>query len=81
MYFLKYVQTDSATFYKKSFRNVFRKGEIKHHMNNVAKIGKHNVRIEIVFMKLKDRINNFRGLKATRSAPILLTGLYYNTTS
>ncbi len=39
------------------------------------KTGKHNVRIETVFMKLKDRIDDFRGLKATWSAPMLLTGL------
>lgn len=31
--------------------------------------------INIVFMKLKDRINDFRGLKALWSAPILLQGL------
>lgn len=70
----KYIQTDSAPFYERSFRNVFN-GEMKHIMNNVKLTGKHNVRIETVFMKLKDRIIDFRGLKATWSAPILLTGL------
>jgi transposase-like protein len=70
----KYIQTDSATFYEKSFRNVFN-GQIDHRMNNVKISGKHNVRIETVFMKLKDRIYDFRGLKATWSAPIILTGL------
>jgi transposase-like protein len=70
----RYIQTDSATFYERSFRNVF-EGKMDHRMNNVKKSGKHNVRIETVFMKLKDRIDDFRGLKATWSAPILLTGL------
>ena len=37
--------------------------------------GKHNVRIETVFSKVKDRVDDFRGLKATWSAPILLQGI------
>lgn len=69
-----FIQTDSAGFYEKSFRSVF-SGKIKHVMNNVKKTGKHNVRIETVFSKLKDRVDAFRGLKATWSAPILLAGL------
>lgn len=71
----KYIQTDSASYYPTAFRNVFKKGEIEHIMNNVKVTGKHNVRIEPVFSKVKDRVNDFRGLKATWSAPILLAGI------
>ena len=39
------------------------------------KTGKHNVRIETVFSKIKDRVDDFRGLKALWSAPILLAGI------
>ena len=41
----------------------------------MSKTKKHNVRIETVFMKIKDRVNDFRGLKALWSAPILLAGI------
>src|SRR3989344_4938580 len=47
----------------------------QHIINNVSKTKKHNVRIETIFMKLKDRIIDFRGLKALWSAPILIAGL------
>ncbi|MBS3135915.1 hypothetical protein J4401_03055, partial [Candidatus Woesearchaeota archaeon] len=43
--------------------------------NNVSKTGKHNVRIETVFSKIKDRVDDFRGLKALWSAPILMQGI------
>jgi len=36
---------------------------------------KLNVRIESVFMKIKDRMDDFRGLKALWSASIFLNGL------
>ncbi len=70
----KYVQTDAANFYPFAFEKVFSK-EVEHKINNTAQTGKHNVRIETVFSKLKDRIREFRGLKAFWSAPILLNGL------
>ena len=44
-------------------------------MNNVSVTKKHNVRIESVFMKVKDRVDDFRGLKALWSAPILMQGI------
>ena len=46
-----------------------------HRNNNVSQTKKHNVRIETVFMKVKDRVKDFRGLKALWSAPILLAGI------
>ena len=39
------------------------------------KTRKHNVRIETVFSKIKDRVDDFRGLKALWSAPILMQGI------
>ena len=71
----KYIQTDSARYYQTAFESIFKKNEIEHRINNVHETGKHNVRIESVFMKLKDRVDDFRGLKATWSAPILLQGI------
>ena len=70
----KYVQTDAANFYPFAFKTVFDK-DVEHKINNTAQTGKHNVRIETVFSKLKDRVREFRGLKAFWSAPILLNGL------
>ena len=55
----KYIQTDAAVFYPKAFENVFN-GEVEHRINNTAQTGKHNVRIETVFMKIKDRVDDFR---------------------
>jgi len=77
----KYVQTDALPFYPQAFTSTFFKKTGKrsdlpqHIVNNVSKTKKHNVRIETVFMKLKGRINDFRGLKALWSAPILIAGL------
>lgn len=48
---------------------------IKHIRMNVARDKKYNVRIETVFSKVKDRVDDFRGLKALWSAPILLHGI------
>ncbi|MFA6460990.1 MAG: DDE-type integrase/transposase/recombinase [Candidatus Woesearchaeota archaeon] len=70
-----YIQTDCANFYIHSFHHVFKNDYVEHRINNVSQTGKHNVRIETVFMKIKDRINDFRGFKATWSAPILLAGV------
>ena len=35
----------------------------------------HNYRIETFFMKIKDRVVDFRGIKALWSAPILMNAL------
>ena len=76
----KYVQTDALRIYPRAFRKAFkidkrRKSEVEHRINNVSKTKKHNVRIETVFSKIKDRVYDFRSLKALWSAPILLLGL------
>ena len=82
----KYIQTDSAQFYPKAMSYIFSASPKKrfcedgtervvHRINNVSKSGKHNVRIETVFMKVKDRVDDFRGLKALWSAPILMQGI------
>jgi transposase-like protein len=77
----KYIQTDALGLYPTAFKKVFGQGKRKHNMNtkhivnNHHKTGKHNVRIETVFMKIKDRVDDFRGLKALWSAPILLAGI------
>ena len=47
----------------------------EHRINNYSKTGKHNVRIESVFMKIKDRVRGFRGFKALWSAPIIMSGI------
>ena len=77
----KYIQTDAGVFYPSAFKSVFysnkgkRDEQPQHIVNNVSKTGKHNVRIESVFMKVKDRTQDFRGLKALWSAPILMQGI------
>ncbi|MFH1591109.1 MAG: DDE-type integrase/transposase/recombinase [archaeon] len=84
----KFIQTDAAKFYPKAMRRCFSTnttkgftigGEkrigVEHRINNVSKTKKHNVRIETVFSKIKDRVDDFRGIKALWSAPILLAGI------
>jgi len=81
----KFIQTDSAMFYPKAFRKLFytnklyrgnNKGlEVEHKIQNVSKTHIHNYKIESVFMKIKDRVIDFRGLKALWSAPIIMVGL------
>ncbi|MEK6963620.1 MAG: DDE-type integrase/transposase/recombinase [Nanoarchaeota archaeon] len=76
----KYITTDAAKFYPKAFRKSFYDNKIhglkvEHKTVNFYKDKKHNVRIETVFMKIKDRVDDFRGLKALWSAPILLAGI------
>ncbi|MBU1004722.1 MAG: DDE-type integrase/transposase/recombinase, partial [Nanoarchaeota archaeon] len=82
----KYIQTDALKMYQGAMRHVlgcnktkskFSDGTLrtKHIINNVQQTGKHNVRIETVFMKIKDRVDDFRGLKALWSAPILMAGI------
>lgn len=48
---------------------------IEHKIQNVRKTKIHNYKIETVFMKIKDRIIDFRGLNALWSAPILMTAI------
>ncbi|MFH0978792.1 MAG: DDE-type integrase/transposase/recombinase [Candidatus Woesearchaeota archaeon] len=75
------VTTDSLGVYIPAFKKVFysnkgkRTEQTKHTAINFSKSGKHNVRIETVFSKIKDRVYDFRGLKALWSAPILLAGI------
>ncbi len=78
----QYIQTDALPFYPRAFKKTFYSNKewrnpdkIKHIINNVNKTGKHNVRIETVFSKIKDRTNDFRSLKAPWSAPILMQGI------
>ena len=79
----KFIQTDAAGFYPKAFRRLFypnkagrtEENTVKHKIQNYQKTGIHNYKIETVFMKIKDRVHDFRGLKALWSAPILLTGI------
>lgn len=79
----KFIQTDAGVFYPGAFRKVFnprgRKNFVnigtQHLVNNVSRTGKHNVRIETVFSKIKDRVKDFRGFKALWSAPILMAGI------
>ncbi|KKK61233.1 hypothetical protein LCGC14_3016380, partial [marine sediment metagenome] len=76
----KYIQTDALGLYPKAFSKVFgagthKKNETLHLINNHRKTGKHNVRIETVFMKIKDRVDDFRGIKSLWSAPILMAGI------
>ncbi len=82
----KYVQTDALKIYPRVMRNIFGVHKTKskfsdgtlrteHRVNNIALTKKHNVRIETVFSKIKDRVIDFRGLKALWSAPILMAGI------
>ncbi|VVB75783.1 DDE domain protein [Candidatus Tiddalikarchaeum anstoanum] len=76
----KYIQTDAAQFYPKAMKKLYYSNKLKglkveHRIVNTQRTRKYNVRIETVFMKIRDRVNNFRGLKALWSAPILLSGI------
>lgn len=73
----KYIQTDAGVFYPKAFKRLFYSNKmggltIKHKIQNYQQTHIHNYRIETVFMKIKDRVLDFRGLKALWSAPILM---------
>lgn len=76
---VRYVQTDAGVFYPKAFKRVFytryKKDKVEHRIVNTSKTGKYNVRIETLFSKIKDRVHDFRSLKALWSSPILLIGL------
>ncbi|MAH07162.1 hypothetical protein CMI38_02845 [Candidatus Pacearchaeota archaeon] len=76
----KFIQTDSAQFYPRAFKKLFYSNKIgglvvEHKIQNYQKTKIHNYKIETVFMKIKDRVHDFRGLKALWSAPIILMGL------
>jgi len=76
----KFIQTDSAKFYPKAFKKLFYSNKIgglvvEHKIQNYQKTRIHNYKIETIFMKIKDRVNDFRGLKALWSAPIIMVGL------
>lgn len=76
----KFIQTDSAQFYPKAFKKLFYSNKIgglvvEHKIQNYQKTRIHNYKIETVFMKIKDRVNDFRGLKSLWSAPIIMVGL------
>ncbi len=76
----KFITTDGAKFYPQAFEKLFYSTKlhdlkVEHKVINTLKTGKYNVRIETVFSKIKDRIDDFRGLKATWSSPILLQGI------
>ena len=82
----KYITTDAGTFYPKAMKQLFfsnsvtgkgrhNKLTVDHKVINHGKTGKYNVRIETVFSKIKDRVDDFRGLKALWSAPILMAGI------
>lgn len=75
----KYIQTDALPFYPRAFRRVFhsryKHRHVEHRIVSYQKTRKHNVRIETVFSKIKDRVHDFRGFKALWSAPILMAGI------
>jgi hypothetical protein len=48
---------------------------VEHKTQNYHKTHVHNYKIETVFLKIKDRVYDFRGFKALWSAPILMTAL------
>ncbi|MDP2924854.1 MAG: hypothetical protein Q8N99_00620 [Nanoarchaeota archaeon] len=77
---LKFIQTDAGVFYPKAFRKLFYSNKlggytVEHKIQNYHKTKIHNYKIETVFMKIKDRVDDFRGLKALWSAPIIMVGL------
>lgn len=67
-------------FYPRVFRKLFgrlghKKAIVEHRIQNARRTGVHNVQIETVFSKIKDRVRLFRGLKSYNSAPLLLGGI------
>lgn len=76
----KFIRTDAAMFYPKVMHKLFYSNKlqdlkVRHSVCNTSKTGKYNIRIETVFSKIKDRVDDFRGLKALWSAPILMQGI------
>ena len=77
---MTYIQTDAGVFYPRAFRKLFYSNKIgglavEHKIQNYQTTRIHNYRIETVFMKIKDRVDDFRGLKALWSAPILMNAI------
>ena len=75
-----FIQTDGAVFYPRVFKKLFglsgkNRTKVLHKIQNAHKTGIHNVQIETVFSKIKDRVKQFRGLKSYSSAPLLLFGI------
>jgi len=48
---------------------------VEHKIQNVRKTKIHNYRIKTVFIKIKNRVIDFMGLKVLWSAPILMTAI------
>ncbi|MEK6818711.1 MAG: DDE-type integrase/transposase/recombinase, partial [Nanoarchaeota archaeon] len=76
----KFIQTDGGVFYPKAFKKMFYSNKIggltiEHKIQNYQKTRIHNYKIETVFMKIKDRVDDFRGLKALWSAPIMMMAI------
>jgi len=76
----KFIQTDGGVFYPKAFKRLFYSNKIKgltieHKIQNYQRTRIHNYKIETVFMKIKDRVDDFRGLKALWSAPIMMMAI------
>ena len=76
----KFIQTDAGVFYPRAFKRKFYSNKIgglviEHKIQNYQQTHIHNYKIETIFMKIKDRVDDFRGLKALWSSPIILTGL------
>jgi len=76
----KYIQTDALSLYRRAIRSAFwrtfkGKQKVEHKIINYIRTRKHNYKIETVFMKIKDRVDDFRGFKSLKSAPILMAGL------
>jgi len=76
----KFIQTDAGVFYPRAFKKLFYSNKIgglkiEHKIQNYQQTHIHNYKIETVFMKIKDRVNDFRGLKALWSASIIMVGL------
>ncbi len=76
----KFIQTDAGVFYPRAFTKQFYSNKIgglvvEHKIQNYQQTHIHNYKIETVFMKIKDRVDDFRGLKSLLSSPILMVGL------
>ncbi len=75
-----YIQTDAGMFYPRAFRKLFCSNKaggliVEHKIQNYQTTRVHNYRIETIFMKIKDKVIDFRGLKALWSAPILMNAI------
>jgi transposase-like protein len=74
-----FIQTDALQIYPRAFRKVFysrySKDFVEHRINNYTETKKHNVRIETVFSKIKDRVKDFRGFKSSYWASVIMEGI------